>query len=650
MDLVKWLVVAVGIAIVGWVLLGLEVPAVTTEDVWIDNGDVRLAGTLSLPPGPGPHPAVVLVSGSGPQDRDEAMPGIPDYRPFAVIAEHLAEQDVAVLRYDDRGVGESTGDNATASTGDLATDAEAVFAYLRNRSEIDATRVGIFGHSEGAMIAAMIAARNPNVAFVVSMGGSAADNYELLLRQEERIVEASEMNEAEKAESMAMTQTALELTRDANWPELETFLRGTVVDQIAGIPEERRAALGDLDTFTDQAVEQTLAHHQNWLHFFLTYDVAADWATVDVPVLVLLGGLDTQVDAVQARESFQTAFAQGGNERVSYAVFPQANHLFLTAETGHPDEYAPMDKAFVPGFLETVSDWVLAVVDELGGSVMLWRETLLPIAFLLIAGGAVLIHGFHQQMGDEVDALLQAIDVSSPKPVSTTDYEAAPAPVQRYFQAVGIEGQPVIRSVRLKQHGQMRTSPDSNWIPIEAEQYISTDPPGFVWLAKTKIMGIFPMWVRDKFTGGHGEMWIKPLGLIMAGRSAGPEIDQGTMLRYLAEMAWFPTALLPSEHLQWEAIDDRSARTVFTVDGQSVAATFEFGADGLIERVEAQRYYDTGDGYDLTRWSGIHTDYRTVDGLQIPTGAELTWHLDGGDFTWLTLEITDIEFNPPRRY
>ncbi len=356
MDLVKWLVVAAGVAIASWMLWGVEVPTATTDDVWIDNGRIQLSGTLALPAGPGPHPAVVLVSGSGPQDRDEAMPSIPGYRPFADVAEHLVDHDLAVLRYDDRGVGESTGD--------LGMDAEAIFDYLRNRPEIDATRVGILGHSEGSMIAAMLAARNPDVAFVVSMGGSAADNFELLLRQEERLAEASGMSEAEKAESMAMTRTALELTRDANWTELEPFLRETIEEQIQKMPEQRRAALGDLEAFTEQAVEQTLAHHRDWLHFFLTYDVAADWARVDVPVLVLLGGLDTQVDMTQAREAFQTVFARSGHDQVTYAVFPQANHLFLRAETGHPSEYATMDKAFVPGFLETISDWLLAVVDE----------------------------------------------------------------------------------------------------------------------------------------------------------------------------------------------------------------------------------------------------------------------------------------------
>jgi len=281
---------------------------------------------------------------------------------------------------------------------------------------------------------------------------------------------------------------------------------------------------------------------------------------------------------------------------------------------------------------------------------MLWRQVFIIVGFLLVSGGAILVYAFRQQVGQEIETLLQGIDSSSLRTVGPADYEDVPVPVQRYFEAIGIEGQPAIRSVRLKQRGQMRTSSDSNWIPIEAEQYLSVDPPGFVWLAKTRLMGVFPMWVRDKFMDGYGEMWIKPLGIVTIARSTGPEIDQGTMLRYLAEMAWFPTAFLPDEYLQWEAIDDRSARAIFTLGEQSVAATFEFGDSGLIERVEAQRYYDVGDRHELTRWSGIHKDYREVDSVQIPTGAELTWHLDDGDFTWLKLEVTEIEFNNPTRY
>lgn len=281
---------------------------------------------------------------------------------------------------------------------------------------------------------------------------------------------------------------------------------------------------------------------------------------------------------------------------------------------------------------------------------MFWREILSAIGFLAIAGGAILVYAFHQHVGHEIETLLDRIDDSTSAMIQPTDYADVPAPVHSYFEAIGIEGQSAVRSVRLKQRGQMRTSPGGAWIPIEAAQYISVDPPGFVWLAKTRIIGVLPMWVRDKFAGGHGEMWIRPLGLITAGRSSGAEIDQGTMLRYLAEMAWFPTALLPGEHLHWESIDDRSARAIFTLDEQSVAATFEFGDSGLIERVEAQRYYDTGNGYELKPWSGIHTDYREVDGVLIPTGAELTWHLDDGDFTWLNLAITEIEFDNPTLY
>ncbi|MEZ4634765.1 MAG: alpha/beta fold hydrolase [Caldilineaceae bacterium] len=141
------------------------------EDVTFANGDVTLAGTLTLPEGDGPFPSVLLVSGSGPQNRDEEIAIVPGYRPFAVIADTLTRQGVAVLRYDDRGVGESTGDFATAALSDFAADAEAGWAYLTQRDEIDAAQVGIFGHSEGGQVAAVVAGRNPDVDFIVLMAG-----------------------------------------------------------------------------------------------------------------------------------------------------------------------------------------------------------------------------------------------------------------------------------------------------------------------------------------------------------------------------------------------------------------------------------------------------------------------------------------------
>ena len=160
------------------------------EEVTFTNGEVTLAGTLTLPSSSGRHPAVFLVSGSGPQDRDGAIGAIPGYRPFAAIAKHLATHGIAALRYDDRGVGESSGDYGAATESDFVDDARAALGFLLGRGDIDANRVGIVGRSEGTMIAAIIAAADPRPAFVISLAGPAVKGDELLLRQAERVAQA----------------------------------------------------------------------------------------------------------------------------------------------------------------------------------------------------------------------------------------------------------------------------------------------------------------------------------------------------------------------------------------------------------------------------------------------------------------------------
>ena len=149
-----------------------------------------LSGTLTLPAGAGQYPAVVLISGSGAQDRDETIPIVPGYRPFRVIADHLARRGVAVFRYDDRGTAKSTGNHATATSAGFADDAEAAWRVLRARREIHPHRVGLMGHSEGGLIAAMVAARNPRIAFVASMAGPGAPGYDVLITQNERVLRA----------------------------------------------------------------------------------------------------------------------------------------------------------------------------------------------------------------------------------------------------------------------------------------------------------------------------------------------------------------------------------------------------------------------------------------------------------------------------
>ena len=161
------------------------------EEVTFDHGDISLAGTLTMPESGGPFPALILISGSGQQDRDEALPIVPGYKPFREIADHLTRQGIAVLRYDDRGVGGSSGDPSLATSADFADDAEAAFTYLQARPEIDGQQIGMLGHSEGGMIEAMVAARNPDVAFLISMAGTAVSGYDTIIKQVERLALAS---------------------------------------------------------------------------------------------------------------------------------------------------------------------------------------------------------------------------------------------------------------------------------------------------------------------------------------------------------------------------------------------------------------------------------------------------------------------------
>ncbi|HEY6104320.1 MAG TPA: alpha/beta fold hydrolase [bacterium] len=323
--------------------VGIAVPAGPT-----------LAGTLTLPATSDQVPAVVLISGSGPQDRDEAIPGVPGYRPFAVIADHLGRRGVAVLRYDDRGTAKSTGNHATATSADLASDAEAAWRFLRARREIAWARVGLMGHSEGGLIAAMVAARNPQVAFVVSMAGPGVPGYDLLLKQNERVLRAMGLPPEVVERGVAEARANLELIRTEQWDRLRAVILETGGRQLAALPEQERAKLPPLE----RLAEEQMMFLRTWMRFFVKYDPGPDWARVHVPVLALFGVLDVQVDLWQNRAGMVAALGRGGTGDVTVAVFPRANHLFQEATTGSVTEYAKLPPAFVPGFLDTISGWI----------------------------------------------------------------------------------------------------------------------------------------------------------------------------------------------------------------------------------------------------------------------------------------------------
>jgi len=313
------------------------------EDVTYENKSVgiKLAGTLTIPPGTGPFPAVVLVAGSGRHDRDETVYG---HKPFLVLADYLTRKGIVVLRYDKRGLGQSGGDNAAATTADFATDAEAGLYYLKSCPEVNAHKIGLIGHSEGGVIAPMVAARNPDVAFIVMMAGSGVPGDEILAAQSLLIAqsmgaspERAERAAAEEREVLAMVKA------ESDNSALEKKLR----EKLAGkVPE---AQIG-------MQIKQISSP---WYRYFITYDPATALRKVTCPVLAINGEKDLQIPPKQNLPAIRQALEAAGNKNFEVEEMPGLNHLFQTAKTGSISEYAEIDETMSPVVLEKIASWIL---------------------------------------------------------------------------------------------------------------------------------------------------------------------------------------------------------------------------------------------------------------------------------------------------
>lgn len=327
----------------------------SAEEVAYTNGGVKLAGTLTLPPGAGPFPAVLLISGSGAQNRDEELLG---HRPFAVIADHLTRAGLAVLRVDDRGVGGSTGDVASSTTEDFAGDALAGVRFLTSHPQIDPRRVGLLGHSEGAVVAPLAASRSKDVAFVVMLAGSAVPGYDLLRRQGELLARASGLPEDQVASYLEIQKKALDLIRDEKDEAVfQAKLKELARLQAERLSEEEKKALG---SDPQAAIELVLKQQSTpWWRAFVAYDPRTALRKVKVPVLAVNGTLDLQVDADQNLPEIEKALKEAGNPDVTVRRFPGLNHLFQTAKTGTVDEYGQIEETVSPAVLDAVTRWIV---------------------------------------------------------------------------------------------------------------------------------------------------------------------------------------------------------------------------------------------------------------------------------------------------
>jgi len=313
------------------------------EDVSYENKvqNVTLAATLTIPQGKGPFPGVLLITGSGPQDRDESLM---QHKPFLILSDYLTRHGIVVLRADDRGTAKSTGVFATATTADFATDVEAGIAYLKTRAEVDPHKIGLIGHSEGGVIAPMVAARNKDVAFIVMMAGTGVPGDEILVAQGEAIAVASGKAPDEAAKDAVKKREMLKLVETE---KDEAVLEKELKEKMAGDVPEAQAGF---------AVKQLTSP---WFRYFLAYDPATALRKVTCPVLAINGSLDKQVLPSQNLPPIRKALEEAGNKHFEIDELPGLNHLFQTAKTGSPAEYAQIEETMSPVALEKMSGWIL---------------------------------------------------------------------------------------------------------------------------------------------------------------------------------------------------------------------------------------------------------------------------------------------------
>lgn len=316
-----------------------------TEDVEWDAGQgVHLAGTITRPEGEGPHPAIVFVSGSGQQDRDESIMG---HRPFAVIADRLARKGIASLRYDDRGVGKSTGDLESLTVTKEAEDAGSALDVLRKADGIDPARVGILGHSVGGLIAPMLASKRPDdVAFVVLVAGPGVKGTELHARQVKALLEAGKA-----------PQAAIDAATAGN------AAMYAVVEK-DGTAEEIEKVLADAGLSGAALQAQAKMVSSPWFRELMTMDPKPALEKTQCPVLVLSGDLDLQVVAEQNVPAIEAALRAGGNTRVESHVFEGLNHMLQPAKTGMPDEYGQIETTIDEKALAELEAWVVAQTES----------------------------------------------------------------------------------------------------------------------------------------------------------------------------------------------------------------------------------------------------------------------------------------------
>jgi len=326
-----------------------------SEDVRFENtkDTVALYGTLTLPNKEGQFPAVVLISGSGPQNRDEELMG---HKPFLVLSDYLTKNGIAVLRYDDRGTAKSKGIFSKGTSFDFSNDAEAAFNYLLTRKEILPNKIGLMGHSEGGLIAPMIAARNNKVAFVVMLAGTGLSGDQIMLLQQELIARADGAKESDIEKTKSVNKAVFDIIRKNENPsnlnsELTSYLKNEL--------EKDTTLAKALGMSGDDNIKSTIKQITSpWFLYFLKYDPQPALTQVTCPVLAINGGKDLQVPPKENLAAIKKALKKGGNKNFVTKELPGLNHLFQECKTGSPNEYGEIEQTFSPTALAEILSWI----------------------------------------------------------------------------------------------------------------------------------------------------------------------------------------------------------------------------------------------------------------------------------------------------
>jgi len=329
----------------------------TSEDIFFTNskaGDIKLAGTLTLPKKIDKPPVAILISGSGPQNRDEEIKMI-NHRPFLVLSDYLTRNGIAVLRYDDRGVAESEGSHADATTSDFATDTQAAIDYLKTRSDsVDVNKIGLIGHSEGGLIAPMVAADNKDVAFIVLLAGLGIDGAQILLTQSHKASELAGIDPKEISFSQGISEKLFEIVKN----ELDIEKTSQKIISLLSIEKEKHPeAISKF--FSDAKIQEMVKSLSSpWMSHFIRTDPNDFLSKVTCPTLALNGELDFQVIPDLNLNGIKLSLQQAHNSDVTIKELKGLNHLFQKATTGAFNEYSVIEETISPDVLKLITNWI----------------------------------------------------------------------------------------------------------------------------------------------------------------------------------------------------------------------------------------------------------------------------------------------------